>query len=61
MDTIILIGVATVVVALFIGLMMLGVYLRGKPIKHCGGAAFEYKGEKIECSACKGDDKSCQP
>ena len=59
MDTLILIGVAVLVVTLFIGAMMLGVYVRGKPIKHCGGASFEFKGEKIECSVCKGDDEQC--
>lgn len=53
MDTLILIGVAVLVILVFIGAMVLGVYMRGKPIKHCGGSEITYKGEKIECPACE--------
>ena len=53
MDVLLYAAIGSIVVlGLFIGGMVLGVFLRGKPIQHCGGASMEYKGTKIDCPAC---------
>ena len=51
-DLLVALGVTLVVLLLCVFGMAIGLFFNRKPIKHCGGAAFEYKGTKIECGVC---------
>ncbi|MFT5497225.1 MAG: hypothetical protein ACI9TH_002631 [Kiritimatiellia bacterium] len=43
---------AVMVTTVLVGGMVLGVFLRGKPIRHCGSEAMVFNGEQIDCPAC---------
>ncbi len=58
MSVFILIGVVMFIVLVMILAMVAGVYLRGKPIQHCGSGEITYKGEKVTCPACQ-DEGEC--
>ena len=52
MDILVLVGVVIFVVCISILGMIMGVFMRGKPIAHCGSASFDYKGDKVDCQVC---------
>jgi hypothetical protein len=52
MNLVIAILFSLVILLLCVAGMSVGLFFNRKPIKHCGGAAFEHKGTKIECGAC---------
>lgn len=60
-ELLIAIGAALLVMLLCVGGMAIGLFFKRKPIQHCGGAAFEYKGTKIDCPACGATaDEECK-
>ena len=52
-----LLGVVLFVLLVMILAMVAGVFMRGKPIQHCGSGQIVYKGEKVSCPACEGEDE----
>lgn len=40
--------------------MAIGLFFQRKPIQHCGGATVEFKGERIDCPLCQGDEDACE-
>ena len=52
-----IVGMALFVLLVGIMAMVMGVFLRGKPITHCGAGELTYKGEKISCPACQDQDQ----
>ena len=60
MDFFIVFSIAVVVIALCLLGMAVGVILRGKSFKSCGGASVTFRGEKIRCPGCVEDnDEVC--
>lgn len=47
-----LVGVALFFLLVSIIGVVLCVFMRGKPIAHCGSASFDYKGDKVNCDVC---------
>lgn len=56
MDFIVVFSIAVVVIALCLLGMAVGVILRGKSFRSCGGASLVFRGEKIKCPGCVEDD-----
>ncbi len=49
---------AVAVLGLGILAMAIGQILRKKSISHCGGSSMTFRGEKIRCPGCKGEQGS---
>jgi len=52
MNLLIVIGASLLLLIICVTGMAIGLFFKRKPIQHCGGASFEYKGTKIDCPAC---------
>jgi len=61
MGSLILMMIAALVVMLICVLgMSIGVLFNRKPIQHCGSSSLMFKGERIDCPLCQGDDEQCE-
>lgn len=49
---------ALVVIGLSLLGMAVGVIFRGRSFKSCGCASIEFRGERIECPACVGEEEA---